>query len=120
VELRRCKIIGNHTTEVGGGIYNEAGTIILHNCLVEGNSAPWGAGIFTGNLPEESSSLQLYNTEVRGNTASGNDPYGAGIYNDNASSSVTIANNSIICGNSPTMDQCNGIAQDACFTTCLG
>jgi hypothetical protein len=120
VELRRCKIIGNHTSQDGGGISNVAGTVILRNCLIEGNSAPWGAGIFTGNLPQDSSALELYNTEVRGNTASGNDPYGAEIYNDRASSTVTIANNSIICGNTPAVDQCNGIAQDACFTTCPG
>lgn len=59
----------------GGGVYNELSSPILANCIISGNTAPVGAGIYNYNY----SSPTFINCLIFGNVASGD--WGGGIYN---------------------------------------
>ncbi len=49
-DVQNCEFIGNSGTQYGGGLYDDAGTSTISNCLfaansVAGGSQPWGGGI---------------------------------------------------------------------------
>jgi CSLREA domain-containing protein len=75
---------------VGGGVYN-IGTLTLTNCIVSGNTAGFGGGIYT----DINTALTLNNVTISSNTVG---TYGGGIYKAN-NASVTI-NGSTIRNNS--------------------
>ncbi len=77
---------------VGGGIWNDGGTVHLTNSTVSGNTANYGGGIYQYR---NFKAANLSNSTVSGNTA--NDR-GGGIYN--SSSSTINLNNSTVSGNS--------------------
>jgi hypothetical protein len=115
LEMQRCKVVNNtNTSFTGGGIYNAGGPVTLRDCLIEGNSAAQGAGIYNVNpgVPGVSISLDLHDTVVRGNT-------GGGIANVNGAP-VTLHGDSLVCGNSPAGSQCTGFSDAACQETCPG
>lgn len=120
LEMRGCSVINNSTNADGGGVRNLNGSVILRNCLVQGNTAARGAGIWTASSPPSTpSSLQLFNTKVKGNTATGvTPPFGAGILNFNSTSEVAISTDSVVCENTPVADQCSGFPQTRCFDSC--
>ena len=80
--LDSVQIIGNRTTEHGGGGITNYGTLKLTYCEVKNNTAKGsGGGIFNGKT------LNADNTEISGNT-SGN--LGGGVCNYGGSSGETI------------------------------
>ncbi|MFT4040385.1 MAG: hypothetical protein QM692_19550 [Thermomicrobiales bacterium] len=119
LEMRRCNILNNRISNGAGiGLQNVNGSAILRNCRIEGNDGGQGAGIFTGNQATFTATLELYSTEVRGNTSSSS---GAGIFNlvnTPGSSTVTVSNDSAICANSPDATQCQNIDTSRCFASC--
>jgi len=86
--VTNCTISGNMTSGYGGGIANEAGTIIVNSSTLSGgNTASYGGGIYN------EATLVLNNSTFSGNTAG---LYGGGIYNENGALTV---NNSTFSGN---------------------
>ena len=121
LEMRRCDVIDITFSGSGGGIRNQNGAVTLRNCRIEGNTAQQGTGIFTGSSPSTTpSSVTLFNTEVRNNTATSIvNRIGAGIYNFDGTSTVTISNDSFICENDPEATQCERLDDTSrCFATC--
>jgi hypothetical protein len=39
--LVNCQMTGNWAMMLGGGLYNEEGTVALHNCRIVGNTASY-------------------------------------------------------------------------------
>ena len=72
----------------GGGVYNNANSPSLKNCIVMNNEANYGAGLYN-----ESSSPIVINSIIRANYATYN---GGGLYN---TSSVLVITNCVIFGN---------------------
>lgn len=114
--MHDCKVLNNICPADGAGIRNTNGSVELHGCLVQGNAAPNGAGILTQHQSAQTSSLTLNNTVVRGNTATTG--VGAGIYNFQSRSVVTISSDSVICENTPLASQCEEIQQTQCVAVC--
>ena len=77
----------------GGGIYNEQGTVNVTNSTIAGNSSYDGGGIFN-----ERGTVNVTNSTVSGNSAAYD---GGGIYNSVATLTIT---NSTIAGNSSDHD----------------
>ncbi len=69
--LTNCTISGNTATDRFGGLYaNSGSTTTLTNCTVSGNSS----AEYGGGLAVVSGTMNLGNTIVAGNTATGSDP----------------------------------------------
>ena len=118
VELISLTVTGGKiSSDGGGGIYNNNGTLTLTNSTVSGNSASYAGGIYNGSgtltltnstISENTASsyaggiynysgipLTITNSTVSGNTASS---YAGGIYNENGST-LTLTNSTVL-GNS--------------------
>jgi hypothetical protein len=65
VTLENCTLSGNSASPDGGGIYNLQGSIVAGHTTLSDNFADFGGGVFNGD------SLQLENSIVAGNTATG-------------------------------------------------
>lgn len=79
----------------GGGIRNENAALTLSACVIRGNVAPVGAGIYNGSSGG-SATLTIVGCFIGDNTADG---LGGGIYNDGSSggpATVAIWNSSIV------------------------
>lgn len=89
----------------GGGIYNDHAVLTLSDCIVSGNSATYGGGIFNEGF-SGSATLTLNNCTVGGNWGlqhAGIGSPGGGIYNHGTSGSATVTSNSCtFSGNSAT------------------
>jgi parallel beta-helix repeat protein len=59
----------------GGGVYNEISSPKLANCIISGNTAPVGAGVYNYNY----ASPTITNCVISGNTATGD--WGGGVFN---------------------------------------
>jgi parallel beta-helix repeat protein len=71
--LTNCTISGNSALSNGGGLDSESGgAMTLFNCTVSGNSASTGGGLYNANT------MNVANTIVAGNTASGSGPDASG------------------------------------------
>jgi hypothetical protein len=77
---------------LGGGIYNDGGTLTVTNSTISGNSATSGGGIYT-----DGGTLTVTNNTISGNSATS----GGGIYTDGGTLTVT---KSTISGNSAAED----------------
>ncbi len=101
VTVTTSTIAGNLANAFGGGIANDAGSLILDGVTVSGNGAPGGAGIANGTgqaSPSIASTLEIVNSTISGNSAGS---MGGGIVNGggiNAAATtltnVTVASNS--------------------------
>lgn len=89
----------NALIAAGGGVYNNDGDLSLSRCVLTGNRAYYGGGIF--NL----GGLKLTGTAVLANTAFGAIGSGGGLTNGLV---ATIAN-STIAGNAASSSNCGGI-----------
>lgn len=91
--------LGGFVGDSGGGLYNEGGTLTLSNCVITGNSAFFGGGVFNDGA-FGTATLTAVNCTFSGNSAS----YfggGGGIYNYSLMGTVNLAvSNSSILGNS--------------------
>src|SRR5882757_8839066 len=89
---------GSAPGDSGGGVFNEGGnsaTLRLSDCIVSGNSADFGGGIFNLN-----GALTVNNCTISGNEAAFS---GGGIVNSGSGAAATLTiTNSTISGNSAT------------------
>jgi hypothetical protein len=87
----------------GGGIYNDHAVLTLSDCIVSGNSATYGGGIFNEGF-SGSATLTLNNCTVGGNWGlqhAGIGSPGGGISNSGFSGNAAVTlNNSTVSGNS--------------------
>ena len=108
--------VENNTAQgsIGGGLYNNFGSSTLIDCVLRGNTADQGGGIYSENM---GATVILHGTRVTGNTATNG---GSGIYNRGSSSTVTLLDGSTVCANDPTADQCDGVTDPdgGCQLTC--
>jgi hypothetical protein len=86
-------IAGNHTTGLGGGIYNQNGQVTISACTISGNVAISGSGPSGGGIYNQRGTVTINNSTISDNSA----PFGAGVYNNN-SCTLTV-NNCTISGN---------------------
>lgn len=102
---------GNLPGNLGGGISNDNGTLLLTNATVSGNTADIGAGIYTARA------ATIMNSTISNNIVSGNlaGDGGGGIYNQGGTLDLT---NSTISGN--TAHIANGGAQGGAIRNNLG
>ena len=83
------------TADVGGGLYNSAGTLAVTDVTVSGNTATAGGG---GLATVGGGSTTLTNCIVSGNTAQSN---GGGLYNDGGGTTLT---NCTVTGNTTQLN----------------
>ena len=95
----------------GGGIYNNNSELTLANVTISGNTADFGAGLYTGRA------ATITNSTISNNTVSGNlaGDGGGGIYNQGGTLSLT---NSTISSNTAHIG--NGGAQGGAIRNNLG
>jgi CSLREA domain-containing protein len=90
--LQTCSIIGNASDQDAGGLFNDdSATAILDACLVENNTAQYGAGIYN-KFGQADGLLEISGSTIENNTAS---EFGGGIqtWGDANISTTTIADN---------------------------
>ncbi len=97
--LQNLTIANGSTTGIGGGIYNDGGTLTVTNSTFSGNSAPFGGGI------SNAGTLTVTNSTFSGNSATGGfslGGFGGGIYNAGTLTvtNATFSGNSAISGGS--------------------
>jgi hypothetical protein len=100
--LRRCRLEGNTAINEGGGVFVfEDSTARLEDCVVTGNFAEEGGGLYN-----RGGTLQVTNsTEVTLNTATEGVGAGGGV-NNAGGGSFTLSGGSTVTGNIP--DDCVG------------
>ena len=82
----------------GGGILNDHCTLTVKSCIVSGNTAPGGGGIFNDATNSGNASLTILNSAVSENQAPGNAGggiYNAAYFNNSGGASLTILNSTI-------------------------
>ncbi|MDX6385309.1 MAG: hypothetical protein QOK48_2882, partial [Blastocatellia bacterium] len=90
--------ISNGSASIGGGIYNNRGTLAVRYCTVSGNTASsFGGGIHNGGIGSGNADLTIFNSTISGNSSAGD---GGGVYSDAGSGTATLAMiNSTVSGN---------------------
>jgi len=66
---------GDYFSNAGGGIFNDHADLTLDNCVVSGNSARFGGGIFSDSQFGGNSTVTISNSTIRDNSAQ----FGGGI-----------------------------------------
>lgn len=92
-------ITNNTASGTGGGIYMWAGTAVISETLIQDNSAADdGGGIYAEDEYNNTNSIEIYNTSIERNDATGNSNVGAGggIY---AWNETMLISNTLITGN---------------------
>ena len=85
VNLIGLTITGGNNNDIGGGVFNDGGTLAVYNSTIHGNRATSGAGIFNAGA------MSVYNSTISGNTAT---ITGGGIYGGTTTLvNTTVANN---------------------------
>ncbi|MEY2494848.1 MAG: large repetitive protein [Verrucomicrobiota bacterium] len=81
---------GGFPAGLGGGIFNDHGVLAVSNCVLSGNAADSGGGIFNNGYPSGSSSTVVKGCTFSNNTAS----TGGGLYNygDTGTATTDILN----------------------------
>lgn len=95
--IKNCRIVGNHATVSGGGLYHESsGNLTLENCVFEGNNSGDKGGAMTILTGTNNTITNCYIASNQAGTT------GAAIYVPVAANTTITINNSIIAGNSST------------------
>jgi hypothetical protein len=100
--LSSTTISGNTTTNVGGGVFNQLGTLTMDNSAIQNNTAYEGGGVY--NL----ATMTMTNSSVNYNHAQGG--VGGGIENRHAH--LTMTNGSAIVGNTAASGDGGGLYND--------
>ena len=98
--MSSCIISGNSAVQgdwqgVGGGIFNDQGTLIVRGSTLSGNSSYYGGGISNNWLGAGSATVTITNSTLSGNSAG----FGGGIMNEDG---ILTLSNSTVSGNSAT------------------
>jgi hypothetical protein len=103
LRLSDCIVSGN-SADFGGGIFNLNGALIVNNCTISGNGAAFSGGGIVNSASDAAATLTITNSTISDNSATAND--GGGILNVAAASVASIASvivsNSTLSGNSAT------------------
>ena len=101
LRLINCIIAGN-SADFGGGIFNLNGTLKVHKCTLNSNLATFSGGAIANSAFDGAAKLIVTNSTLSFNTANAND--GAGIVNGAGGSAFSVASvivsNSTLSGNS--------------------
>ena len=99
VNLSDCTVVNNTASTAGGGIYNANGTLTLRNDTLANNTAGTGGGIYNlGSSDGFAANATVSNSTVSGNSA----PDGGGIYNTgtNGGNAFVMLDNTILASTS--------------------
>jgi predicted outer membrane repeat protein len=103
LRLSDCIVTGN-SADFGGGIFNLNGAVTLNNCTINGNVAAFSGGGIVNSASDAAASLTITNSTISDNSATAND--GGGILNGAAGTVASLASvivsNSTLSGNSAT------------------
>ena len=103
LRLSDCIVSGN-SADFGGGIFNFNGALTVNNCTISGNGAAFSGGGIVSSASGAAATLTITNSTISDNSATAND--GGGILNGAAGSVASIASvivsNSTLSGNSAT------------------
>ena len=103
--------VGAFTASAGGGIYSDHARLTVSNCTVSGNTARFGAGIFSSAKDGGSASLTVNNSTISNNAAHSTRGFdgadgggifsGGGFFNTGPSGIATLTlTNTAVTGNS--------------------
>jgi hypothetical protein len=116
LRLINCIVAGN-SADFGGGIFNLNGTLKVHKCTLNSNSATFSGGAIANSAFDGAAKLIVTNSTLSFNFANGNDGAGGGIVNGAGGSTFSVASvivsNSTLSGNSAFGGNGGGIA-NAC------
>jgi hypothetical protein len=89
------------TATVGGGIYNDHGTVSVADCTISGNTAYSGGGIYNKGVSGGAASLTVKRSTISGNVANGGLGEGGAIDSEgvNGGSAVVSLTNCTVTGN---------------------
>ena len=103
LRLSDCIVSGN-SADFGGGIFNLNGALTVNNCTISGNGAAFSGGGIVNSASDAAATSTITNSTISDNSATAND--GGGILNGAAGSVASIASvivsNSTLSGNSAT------------------
>src|SRR6266550_1981949 len=101
LRLSDCIVSGN-SADFGGGIFNLNGALTVNNCTISGNEAAFSGGGIVSSGSGAAATLTITNSTISDNSATAND--GGGILNGAAGSALAsvIVSNSTLSGNSAT------------------
>jgi hypothetical protein len=103
LRLSDCIVTGN-SADFGGGIFNLNGTLTVDNCTISGNVAAFSGGGIENSASDAAANLTITNSTISDNSAAAND--GGGILNGAAGTVASVASvivsNSTLSGNSAT------------------
>src|SRR5262249_34886180 len=113
LRLKQCVIVGN-SAEFGGGIFNLNGRLRGHKCTLKSNTDASSGGAIANSAFDGAATLIVTDSTLSFNFANGNDGAGGGIVNgaEGSASSVAsvIISNSTLSGNSAFRSKGGGIA----------
>jgi predicted outer membrane repeat protein len=114
LRLKQCLVVGN-SADFGGGIFNLNGMLRVHKCTFNSNSAAFSGGAIANSAFDGAATLIVTNSTLSFNFANANG--GAGIANVSVGSASSVASvivsNSTLSGNSAFGGNGGGIA-NAC------
>lgn len=98
VAVSGLTITNGNAPSYGGGVYNEAATVTLNNCIISSNSAQYGGGIYNEAALGDAT-LAVNNCALTGNSVS---QEGGGIYNFGfgGTTGTVMVTSSTVSGNS--------------------
>ena len=96
VSISGLTITNGNAPSYGGGVYNEAATVTLNNCIIRSNSAQYGGGIYNEAALGDAT-LAVNNCALTGNSVS---QEGGGIYNFGFLAATVTVSASTFSGNS--------------------
>jgi len=103
LRLSECVVSGN-SADFGAGIFNLNGMLTVDNCTISGNAAAFSGGGIDNSASDGAATLSITNSTISGNSATAND--GGGILNGAAGTTLSVASlsvsNSTVSGNSAT------------------
>src|SRR6266550_790977 len=103
LRLSDCIVSGN-SADFGGGIFNLNGTLTVNNCTISGNGAGFSGGGIANSASDAAATLTITNSTISDNSATAND--GGGILNEAAGTVLSVGSltvsNSTLSGNSAT------------------
>lgn len=114
LKITNGSAIGAFPANAGGGIYSDHAQLTVSNCTLNGNSARFGAGIFSNSKDGGSATLTVNNTTLSSNSGQygGGIFSGGGFFNTGPSGSASLTLNNSTLGNNSALYYGGGILND--------